>query len=116
VVVVWYLAVIAVEAVVLWLMRWAGFWRSLLAAFLMNTLTTLVGFFLAGALVFTYDQWLWLLSWFIAWVLSVVLEWGVLALMDRTKLRRAFVASLLANTVTYLALMVFYLIYAFVLS
>lgn len=114
--VVWYLAVIVIEAIVLTVMRWAGFWRSLLAGFLMNTLTTVVGFFLAGAFLLTYDRLVWLLAWFIAWLISVVLEWGVLALMDRTKLRRAFAASLVANIVTYLGLIVFYVIYAGLVS
>jgi hypothetical protein len=101
-------AVIVIEAVVLWGLRWAGLWRSLLAAFLMNLLTTLVGFVFLGVLL-APDNWLlWLLIWFVAWLLSVALEWGVLALMDRQKLRRAFVASLVANAATYLPLLLLY--------
>jgi len=109
--VVWYLAVIVSEALVLTVMRWAGFWRALLASFLMNTLTTLVGFLLVGALVLTYDQRFWLLAWFIAWLLSVVLEWGVLALMERTKLARAFAASVVSNLISYIGLLLLYLVY-----
>ena len=96
--VVWYLGVIVVEAVVLLVMRWAGLWRSLLAAFLMNTLTTLVGLFFAGGFVLTSLPFLWLAAAFVA---SLVLEWGVMALMDRKQARRALLASLVANVITY---------------
>ena len=114
--VAWYLVVIVIEAVVLLVMRWAGFWRSLLAAFLMNTLTTLVGFLLAGAFLLTYERWVWVAAYLVAWLLSVVMEWGVLALMDRTKIRRAFAASLVANIITYLGLAFFYFIYSALVS
>ncbi len=96
--VVWYLAVIGIEAIVLTVMRWAGLWRSLLAAFLMNTLTTIVGLFFAGGFVLTSSPLLWLAAAFVA---SLVLEWGVMALMDRKQARRALLVSLVANVITY---------------
>ncbi|MCC7360855.1 MAG: hypothetical protein IT317_15340 [Anaerolineales bacterium] len=105
---VWYVAVFFIEAVILRLFHWASFWRCLLASFLMNLLTTLVGVVFIGAFVLITERWALLLAYFLAWALSVVLEWAVLALMDRRQLRRAFSASLVANTATYVPLICIY--------
>ena len=44
-------AVVVIEAIVLTLMRWGRFWRSLRASLAMNAVTTVIGFFLVGALL-----------------------------------------------------------------
>jgi hypothetical protein len=95
---VWYLGVVLVEAIVLTIMHWARFWRSLLASLLMNTVTTLVGLLVVGGALLGQRALLWLLF---AFVLSVIMEWGVLALLDRPHARRAVLVSLVANLVSY---------------
>jgi hypothetical protein len=90
--------VVIVEAVVLTLMKWSRFWRSLLASFVMNLVSGVVGLFVVG-LAFSVGQPAWLLLTFVA---SVLIEGGVIALMDRTHARQGLIASLVANIVTYI--------------
>jgi hypothetical protein len=102
-----FVAVVLVEAGVLAAMRWNRFRRSLVASLMMNVATTLVGLFLAG-LLFSFGSIRWLL---VTFVLSVLIEAGVLALLDRPRTRQGLMAALVANVVTYipLALLVWYL-------
>lgn len=98
--------IVLVEAVVLLLLRWDGLWRSLLDAFVMNLVSTLAGACILGAgLLFQTPAATWL-SLFLAYVLSVVLEGGVLWLMRRRPFGRTAVAAVAANTVSYLGLAV----------
>jgi len=100
--VLWFVAVVVIEAIVLTLMRWGRFWRSLRASLAMNAVTTVIGFFLVGALLGLPPA-LWVAAAFVA---SVVLEWGVLDRMQHQPGRRALVVSLVANVVTYVPLIV----------
>jgi hypothetical protein len=95
-----FVVVVLVEAGVLSLMRWARFGRALLASLVMNVATTVVGLFVA-ALALSTGFGVWLLFTFAA---SVLLEAGVLALMDRPKARLGAVAALVANLITYIPL------------
>jgi hypothetical protein len=95
-----FVGVVFVEAVVLTLFKWSRFWRALLASFVMNLITTAVGLVVAG-LVVTTGAPAWLL---LTFVMSVVLEGVVVAVMDRAKVRQGLVACLVANIVTYVPL------------
>jgi len=90
--------VVIVEAVVLTLFKWSRFWRALLASFVMNLVSTVAGVFVIGLAVAVGAP-AWLLLTFVA---SVVLEGGVIVLMDRPKARPGLLAVLVANVVTYL--------------
>jgi hypothetical protein len=92
--------VVIIEAVVLTLFKWSRFWRALLASFVMNLVSTVVGVFVIG-LALTVGAPAWLLLTFVA---SVVLEGGVIFLMNRPKARIGLLAVLVANVVTYLPL------------
>jgi hypothetical protein len=105
-----------VEAVVLRLLRWGSFGRSVLDSLLMNMASALVGFVLsifAGNLWQTcgYDpnrggRWCeWLISpWVLlvlAWLLSELIEGGVLLLRGHHPPRRTWLAALACNIVSY---------------
>jgi hypothetical protein len=103
--VVAYLALSLLESIVLRLLKWGTFWRSLLASLLMNLPSTLVGFLLIWLAGFPnrLDYWLFIIP--AAWALSVVIEGGVLGLMKRDGGRQNWIAALAANTASYLLLL-----------
>ncbi len=101
-----YLALSLLESIVLRLLKWGTFWRSLLASLLMNLPSTLVGFWLMGWLdgVSRLNRLgIWLIP--AAWALSVAIEGGVLVLMKRDGGRQNWMAALAANTASYLLLL-----------
>jgi hypothetical protein len=102
-----FVAVVLIEAGILAALRWNRLGRSLVASLLMNVATTLAGLLLAS-LIFTFGYVLWLL---LAFVLSVLIEAGVLVLLDRPQTRLGLISALVANVVTYvpLALLVWFL-------
>ncbi len=97
--VVLFVVVVLVEAAVLRLVRWGSFRRSLLASLLMNIASVIVGLFFIS-LSFIHPV-VWLL---LAFGLSILIEGGVLVLMDRARAGRGVLAALIANLVTYLPL------------
>ena len=101
-----YLALSLLESIVLRLIKWGTFWRSLLASLLMNLPSTLVGFWLMGWLdgVSRLNRLgIWLIP--AAWALSVAIEGGVLVLMKRDGGRQNWMAALAANTASYLLML-----------
>ncbi len=100
-----YLALSLLESIVLRLLKWGTFWRSLLASLLMNLPSTLVGFWLIWRVEFSRLNRLgiWLIP--AAWALSVAIEGGVLVLMKRDGGRQNWMAALAANTASYLLLL-----------
>ena len=100
-----YLALSLLESIVLRLLKWATFWRSLLASLLMNLPSTLVGFWLIWLAEFSRLNRLgiWLIP--ATWALSVVIEGGMLVLMKRDGGRQNWIAALAANTASYLLLL-----------
>ena len=99
-----YLALSLLESIVLRLLKWGTFWRSLLASLLMNLPSTLVGFWLIWLAAFLRLNRLgiWLIP--ATWALSVAIEGGVLVLMKRDGGRQNWMAALAANTASYLLL------------
>jgi hypothetical protein len=102
------LIIILIEAAVLKLLKWGTFGRSLLAVFVANIVTTLIG------LVWLVTNYLGLGSFalqigisgsrglILAFILSVVIEAGILMLFKRGAARENWVASLVANVASYL--------------
>jgi cytochrome bd-type quinol oxidase subunit 2 len=83
------------------LFKWGTFGRSLLASLLMNVTSTIFG----GVLIvvgFYSDPYI-LLA--IGFVLSVVIEGGVLILMKRDGGLRNWIVSLAANSASYLIIL-----------
>ena len=102
-----YLALSLLESIVLRLLKWGTFWRSLLASLLMNLPSTLVGFWLIWIWRAEFSRLNRLAIWLIpaAWALSVAIEGGVLVLMKRDGGRQNWMAALAANTASYLLLL-----------
>jgi hypothetical protein len=100
-VVILFLLIVLVETAALQLLHWGDFKRSLRASFWMNLASTLVGLFF-----------LWLvpaLGWlgiFVAWALSVLIEWLVLTRLHPSEVRLNIMATLIANLASYLLLIV----------
>lgn len=100
-----YLALSLLESIVLRLLKWGTFWRSLLASLLMNLPSSLVGFWLIWRAVFSSLNRLGIWLILAAWALSVAIEGGVLVLMKRDGGRQNWMAALAANTASYLLLL-----------
>ena len=100
-----YLALFLIESIVLRLLKWGAFWRSLLASLLMNLSSTLVGFGLIWLAGFSRLNRLGIWLVLSTWALSVAIEGGVLVLMKRDGGRENWTASLVANTASYLLLL-----------
>ena len=85
------------ESIVMFLLKWDKYGRSLLASLLMNVTSTIFGGILVaiGAL---YSSFIWLA---VAFVLSVLIEGGILLLVKRGAARQNWIASLLSNIVSY---------------
>ena len=91
--------IVLVESVVLQLMRWGSFKRSLRGSFWMNLASTLVSFF-----VLSLVPRLGFLGLLVAWALSVLIEWAVLARFQPNQKRYTLSLALSANLVSYLLL------------
>jgi hypothetical protein len=92
--------VTVVEAIVLRLMRWSTFRRSLMASFVMNAASAIIGVLLVSTVLMGGST-----AWvFMAFALSMLVEGGVLTLINRGETRRNWQAALTANLVTYLPL------------
>jgi hypothetical protein len=87
-----------VEAIVMLLLKWGRFGRSLWASLLMNVTSTIFGGVLI-AVGLLGGSYIWLA---VAFVLSVLIEGGVLMLMKRGAARQNWLASLISNLVSYL--------------
>lgn len=91
--------IIVLEALVMFLLKWGTFWRSLLASFVMNLVTTLLG---VGVMFLVSNPYLALL---VGFVLSVLIEGGVLMLFKREAARSNWIAALAANAASYLLIL-----------
>ena len=94
------LLITVAEAIVMLLLKWDKFGRSLWASLLMNVTSTIFGGVLI-ALGVLGGSYAWLVA---AFVLSVLIEGGVLMLMKRGEVRKNLLTSLIANLASYLAI------------
>jgi hypothetical protein len=92
------LLIVLVEALVLRFMGWGPFWRAFLSSCVMNLASFIVGVFYLG-LLGRINGFVWVIG---AYLLSVLVEAGVLALQRRAPFRRAVVPVVVSNLVTYL--------------
>ena len=89
--------IIGLESLVLWRLGWGTFKRSLLAGFVMNLATSILGI---GVVPFTLQLGIWGLL--IDLALSVLVEGGILMLFKRGATRANWLAALAANGASYL--------------
>ena len=94
------LLITVAEAIVMLLLKWDKFGRSLWASLLMNVTSTIFGGVLI-ALGVLGGSYAWLVA---AFVLSVLIEGGVLMLMKRGAVRQNLLTSLIANLASYLVI------------
>lgn len=92
------LVITLLEAIVLLLLKWGTFGRSLVAALVMNLVTTMIGF---GMLVFMKGDAVYL-GLLLDFLLSILIEGGVLMLFKRGAARANWIAALSANAASYL--------------
>jgi hypothetical protein len=99
---------LVIESLALWLLKWDTFGRSLLAAFLMNLVSTIIGLVPFGVVLagLNYSS-----LFLLAFLFSVLIEGGVLMLMKKGAARQNWIASLFANALSYvfLAVLLFWL-------
>jgi hypothetical protein len=91
--------IVLVESVVLQVLRWGSFKRSLRGSFWMNLASTLAGFLLLSLV-----PRLGFIGIMIAWVASVLIEWAVLARFQPGKKHYTLALAMFANLVSYLLL------------
>ena len=91
--------VFVLEAVVLWLLKWDTFGRSLLSSFLMNLASTILGVLLIGLLLTGLLNGF--LSFVLAFGLSVVIEGIVLMMIKRDLARENSRVVTIANIASY---------------
>ena len=89
--------IVVVEALVLRFMGWGPFVQTVLSAFLMNLVSFVVGFFYLP-LLGRINGLVWVLG---AFILSVLVEAGVLALQRKAPYGKAVVPVLVSNVITY---------------
>ena len=109
-------AIFIVEAIVMALMKWGTFWRSLLDAIIMNLASTLLGLIgVCGLLYNTPNLNLvsGILFVLVTWAVSVVVEGAVLTLLKRHARRQTWLTALAANTASYALLLVVALVFVF---
>lgn len=94
------LLITVAEAIVMLLLKWDKFGRSLWASLLMNVTSTIFGGVLI-ALGLLGGSYIWLVA---AFILSVLIEGGVLMLMKRGEVRKNLLTSLIANLASYLVI------------
>jgi hypothetical protein len=100
--------VFGIEAVVLWLLKWGTFGRSLLASFLMNLASTIVGVVVIGVLATSLLNNF--LTFVLALLLSILIEGGVLMLVKRDATHENWRAASIANVISYALLGIFLLL------
>ena len=98
---VFLIAAILLESLVLKLLKWNDYWRSLWASLLMNLASALIG----GPLMLYLDAGP-IVALPIAWTVSVIIEGGVLVLMKRDGGRQNWTAAIVANLASYALLVV----------
>lgn len=93
---------ILVEAIVLWVLRWSKFARALVASLLANVATIVLGVVLAvvGLAIDSFGML------FFAFVLSILVEAGVLILLKPNAIGEAWRFSAIINTVSYVLIFV----------
>ena len=91
--------IVLVESVVLQVLRWGRFKRSLRGSFWMNLASTLAGF-----LVLSLVPRLGFAGLLIAWVISVLIEWAILARFQSGEKRYTLSLAVSANLVSYMLL------------
>ena len=92
------LCTLLVETLALWLLKWGPFGRSLLAAFVMNLASTMVGFVLVAFSFYAAD---FTALYLVGFVLSVWIEGAILMLFKKGAARQNWIASLVANVASY---------------
>ncbi len=93
------------EAALLWVFKWGSFRLSLVASLVMNTVSSIVGVLISFAGASFLSGW----GFLIAFVLSVLIEWGTLALFNREKIRNGLLPVALANIASYALLFIIWI-------
>src|SRR5690349_8144091 len=103
-------AIIVIEAIVLRLLKWGSFGRSLRDSAIVNFVSLLIGLLLGvialmafpDLLFYPLSNWLPFIFGVPTWLLSVLSEGWLLGRLERYERRRTWTAALVTNTVSYL--------------
>ncbi|OGO17119.1 MAG: hypothetical protein A2Z14_13280 [Chloroflexi bacterium RBG_16_48_8] len=110
-----FVLVVLLEGVVLYKLKWNAFKRSLLDSFLVNLVTTIIGLILASVFSFPFwDRFSYtlgmILSVALLWGLSMLIEGGLLFVIGRKSLAKAYRAAFFINISSYILLCILYLV------
>ena len=96
-----FFAVVFIETLILWVMKWGSFRRSLFVSALMNIVSGLIGIFIFLAITFLDLNIYFIPYWIFSWLLSTLLE-GIFLFYSGQKSRRAWIVAAIANIGSYL--------------
>lgn len=99
---------LVIETLVLWLLKWDTIGRSLLAAFLMNLASTILGIVLFGLSILGVSFFSIV---FLGFLLSFLVEGGILMLIKKGAARQNWIASVVANVASYGLLLIGFLLF-----
>jgi len=92
--------IVIAEALVLWQLKWAGFWRSLFVSLMANIASAIAGIFWTSFYVIRdipFD----VIFLVVSFLASIVIEAGVLMLLKRGANQENWRAALLINLASY---------------
>jgi hypothetical protein len=100
-----FIPIVIIEAVVLWLMKWDTFWRSLRTALIMNTISGFVGVVLYYRILDRAPE---IKDFLLAFILTILIE-GVVLWVDKKKSVLYLIEIvIIANLISYIGLFLVY--------
>lgn len=96
-----FLAIVFIEALILWVVKWDSFRSCLIASALMNVLSSIIGVFLFIVITFLDLDIGFIPYWISSWLLSALLEGTYLFYSGHTS-SRAWIAAAIANIGSYI--------------
>ena len=107
-----FLGVTIVENIILWRFGWGSFLHSLLTAFVMNLVSTIVGVVMAYTLLFSVRN-ISVAIYLVLFSISVVIEGTIMLGMKRSKYEagKVWQLAVIANVISYILLGIGWLIF-----
>lgn len=96
--------IVIAETLVLWQLKWAGFWRSLLVSLMANIASGIAGIFWAWFYL-SRDLTFGVIFFVVSFLASVAIEAGVLMLLKRGANQENWRAALLTNLASYVLIL-----------
>lgn len=101
-----FFAIVLIETLILWVMKWDSFRKCLIASAVMNILSGIIGVFLFVVITFLDLNISFIPYWISSWLLSTLIE-GTYLFYSGQKSSRAWIVAAIANIGSYILLVAF---------